>query len=83
VVFSELLGSGSSSLLHQDLPLLHAAAAAAAARASAVRAQHGFVLHREIAQYIHEISREEVRKLYLQHNGARLPNTTAFFFIKT
>ena len=32
--------------------------------------QHGFVLHRENAQYIHEISREEVRKLYLQHNGA-------------
>jgi hypothetical protein len=35
VVFSELLGSGSSSLLRQDFLLLRAAAA----RASAVRAQ--------------------------------------------
>jgi hypothetical protein len=32
--------------------------------------QHGFVLHRDVAQYIHDISREEVRSLYLQHNGA-------------
>ena len=36
-----------------------------------LRAYRGFVLRREIAQYIHEISgEEEVRKLYLQHNGA-------------
>ena len=42
VVSSELLGSGSSSLLRQDFPLLHAAAACASAVHAQVAAEAAY-----------------------------------------